>query len=85
MSEMRKWEKQAARMLRIEMARRGVRVCDLARSLSQEGEDVTAASLRNKLSRGTFGAGFLLRSLLALGCDGAEVGRLFDMIRSPGE
>lgn len=71
-----RWEVAAARLVRVEMARRGVKQTELADRLSQTGSVVTAASLRSKLSRGTFTAAFLLRVLDALGCMKVDVGQV---------
>lgn len=50
------------------MARRGVTYDDLARRLEAIGIQDTVPNLRNKVSRGTFSAMFLLQCLDVLGC-----------------
>ena len=53
-------------ILRGEMARRGITYEDLAASLAEIGVKETNASLRNKLSRGSFTADFFLQALSAM-------------------
>jgi len=62
----------AANVLKAEMAKRGISRQQLADMLSQEGSEVTKASIDNKLSRGTFSADFFIQSLRCLGCN--EIG-----------
>lgn len=63
----KEWEENARRLLRVALARHGMSQIDLAKRLTESGEDVSVASLRNKLSRGTFTAAFLLRCFHVLG------------------
>jgi hypothetical protein len=49
---------------------------ELAKRLKDHGMNENAASIANKLSRGTFAATFFLASLAAIGC---EVMRLKDL------
>ncbi|MDB5459445.1 MAG: hypothetical protein JWO72_1186 [Caulobacteraceae bacterium] len=72
------WEKRAARCLRVEMARRGVKFPTLAKLMADNGHPVTAQSLRNKVSRGSFSAGFLLEALTLLRCEAVHLDRLGD-------
>lgn len=58
---------EAKRMLRAEMVRRGVSYDDLVARLAEAGVKETSASLRNKVSRGSFTADFFLQALSALG------------------
>ena len=64
MSHMRDGE--AKRILRGEMARRGITYEDLAALLTEAGLRENNGSLRNKLSRGSFTADFFLQSLVAM-------------------
>lgn len=70
------WEERAKRLLKAELARADVGYGDLAERLKKHGMKETAASIANKISRGTFSATFLLASLVAIG---AETVRLEDV------
>ncbi len=59
-------DKHAARILRAEMVRRDVSYADLAERLAARGVEATEASMRNKVSRGTFSADFFLHCLAAM-------------------
>ncbi|AEI92954.1 DUF6471 domain-containing protein [Roseobacter litoralis] len=62
MPDQNEWETKAANMLKAELKRQGVTYAQLA-DLIDEKE----VNIRNKLSRGTFSAAFLLQSLAAIG------------------
>lgn len=57
----------AKRMLRAEMVRRDISYEDLVQRLAEVGVKETSASLRNKVSRGSFTADFFLQALSAMG------------------
>ena len=61
------WAGDVKRLLRAEMARRGVTYEELAEKLAAIGVQDTAVNLRNKLSRGRFSAVFLVQCLTAMG------------------
>jgi hypothetical protein len=61
------WGEDTKRLLRAEMARRGVTYEDLAERLTGLGIRDTAVNLRNKVARGRFSAVFLIQCLSALG------------------
>jgi hypothetical protein len=61
------WAEETKRLLRAEMARRGVTYEDLAERLSGIGVQDTAVNLRNKVARGRFSAVFLVQCLSAMG------------------
>ena len=61
------WAEDVKRLLRAEMARRGVTYEELAEKLAAIGVQDTAVNLRNKLSRGRFSAVFLVQCLTAMG------------------
>ena len=63
------WEDRAKRLLRAEMARRGVTYQQLADKLAEIGIAQDEHNLRNKVARGKFTAAFLLQCLEALGVD----------------
>ncbi len=58
---------RAKRLLRSEMALRGVSYKQLADKLTMLGMPDTAVNLRNTVSRGKFTAAFLLAALEAMG------------------
>lgn len=61
------WAEKAKRLLRAEMARHGVTYEGLADRLAAIGVTDNPPNLRNKVSRGTFTAAFLLQCMDALG------------------
>jgi hypothetical protein len=61
------WAEETKRLLRAEMARRGVTYEDLADRLAAIGVKDTAVNLRNKVARGRFSAVFLNQCLTAMG------------------
>lgn len=63
------WIKRAKGLLRSEMTRRDVSYDDLVRLLGEIGIEETSANLRNKVSRGSFTAAFLLQCLKAMGVE----------------
>jgi hypothetical protein len=60
------WNERAKGLLRAEMTRRQVNYEDLVGLLAEVGVKETNANLRNKISRGSFTAGFLLQCLSAM-------------------
>jgi hypothetical protein len=62
----RDWTKSAKGLLRAEMTRRQVSYDDLVGLLAEIGVKETSANLRNKISRGSFTAAFLLQCLAAM-------------------
>ena len=65
---------EAKRMLRAEMVRRGISYEDLVQLLAEAGVKETSASLRNKVSRGSFTADFFLQALSAMGATSLRLG-----------
>jgi hypothetical protein len=61
------WAEDVKRLLRAEMARRGVTYEELAEKLAAIGVRCTAVNLRNKVARGRFSAVFLVQCLAAMG------------------
>lgn len=80
-SEDDRWERAAKEILRLAMTRRRVTYAALALRMSECGSRVTAASIANRLSRGSFGAPFLLRALVALEFKGVELAGLYELVR----
>jgi hypothetical protein len=68
------WAEDAKRLLRAEMARRGVTYDDLAARLAALGVNDTAVNIRNKVARGKFSAVFLLQCLEAIGARNLRIG-----------
>jgi hypothetical protein len=73
MPERTDWEEQAKTILRVEMARKGTTYAQLVEKLAAIGIEDNERNLRNKVSRGTFTAGFLLQCLVALGVMGLQL------------
>jgi hypothetical protein len=63
------WEIGAANLLKSAITRKGLTYAQVAERLAAEGVTETEASIRNKLSRGTFSAVFLLQCLKAIGIE----------------
>jgi len=61
------WADETKRLLRAEMARRGITYDGLADKLAAIGVNDTAVNLRNKVARGRFSATFLVQCLIAIG------------------
>jgi Domain of unknown function (DUF6471) len=61
------WAEDVKRLLRAEMARRGITYEELTERLAVIGVRDTAVNLRNKTSRGRFSAVFLIQCLTAIG------------------
>jgi hypothetical protein len=61
------WAEDVKRILRAEMARRGLTYDGLSERLATIGIEDTAVNLRNKVARGRFSAVFLIQCLAAMG------------------
>jgi hypothetical protein len=74
-SREREWADRAKRLVKVELKRADVTYEELARRLRDEhGLEETAASIGNKLSRGTFPASFLLAVMRAIGRENVSLG-----------
>lgn len=62
------WHEKVKRLLKSELVKRGINSEDLVILLKHIGVDETKASIDSKISRGTFGAAFLIQCLQAIGC-----------------
>jgi len=62
-----KWESKATNLLKAELKRRGITYAALADRLAEIGVSEKEANIRNKLSRGSFSAAFMLQCLEAIG------------------
>lgn len=67
MPERTDWEDAAKRLLRAEMAKRGVTYAQLVERLCEIGVPEDERNLRNKASRGKFTAAFMLQCFKAMG------------------
>jgi 3-mercaptopyruvate sulfurtransferase SseA len=67
------WEDRARLFLKAELKRADVTYEELAERLKEHGMTENAASIANKLSRGTFAATFFLASLRAVGCEAVRL------------
>ncbi len=72
----REWADKVRRFLKAELRRAGITYGELAKRLKRQGFDETEASIRAKLSRGTFSATFLLATLAALELEGFRLSDL---------
>lgn len=70
---MSKWSKQAKRILKAELVKRGLSNSELAERLNKLGLSETKSSIDSKISRGTFSASFLLQCFEVLGCKKIEI------------
>ncbi len=60
------WAKAASKLLRVELAKRGMTYGDLKEKLAHLGVEESEANIKNKFSRGTFSTIFFLQCLRAL-------------------
>jgi hypothetical protein len=67
------WEDRARLFLKAEIKRADVTYEELATRLKKHGFDENAASIANKLARGTFAATFFLAVLAALELEGVRL------------
>ena len=61
------WNEKAANLLKSELKRQGVKYADLVEKLAEIGVEEKEVNVRNKLSRGSFTAAYLLQCLEAIG------------------
>lgn len=62
------WASEAKLILKSELKRRDMTYADLVRELAVIGVHETEPNIRNKISRGTFTAAFMLQCLAAARC-----------------
>jgi hypothetical protein len=65
--KIKSWEDRARLFLKAEIKRADITYEELAERLKEHGITENAASIANKLSRGTFAATFFLAALAAIG------------------
>jgi hypothetical protein len=68
------WAEEVKRLLRAEMARRGITYEELTTRLAAIGVQDTAVNLRNKVARGRFSAVFLVQCLRAMDARSLRLG-----------
>lgn len=61
------WNAKAANLLKSELKRHGLTYAGLVEALDRIGVEEKEVNVRNKLSRGTFTAAYLLQCLEAIG------------------
>jgi hypothetical protein len=69
----KRWEDRARLFLKAEIKRADITYEELAERLKEHGFRENAASIANKLARGTFTATFFLATLVALELDGLRL------------
>ena len=74
LKELPDWERRVQTMLKVEMAKRNLTYKQLSEKLAELGVVESEPNIRNKLSRGTFSAVFLVQCLTAMGAKTAETG-----------
>lgn len=62
------WERRVQTLLKVELAKRNLTYKQLSEKLVAIGVQESEPNIRNKLSRGTFSAVFLVQCLEAIGC-----------------
>jgi hypothetical protein len=72
-AKVKSWEDRARLYLKAEIKRADVTYEELAKRLKAHGFNENAASIANKLSRGTFAATFFLACLAALELEGIRL------------
>jgi hypothetical protein len=68
------WQDRAERLVKVEMARRGVGYSSLVDRLRRIDVHIGQHVLSNRISRGQFSAAFLLQVLRALGVENVYLG-----------
>ncbi len=63
------WRNKAKGIVKAEIVLRNLSYSDVAEKLKELGIEETPQNLSNKISRGAFGADFMLQVLTAIGCD----------------
>ncbi|OYU36798.1 MAG: hypothetical protein CFE35_04600 [Novosphingobium sp. PASSN1] len=64
----KEWEDKVKRLLKAELARKGITYAQLVGKLADVGVMDSEPNIRNKISRGKFTAVFLVQCLQAIGC-----------------
>lgn len=67
------WEMDARRLLKAQLALKGVGTRQLAERLQVIGEDITPGAVANKISRGSFSLAFFLQCCHVLDVEGLSL------------
>jgi 3-mercaptopyruvate sulfurtransferase SseA len=67
--ELPNWEKKVQTLMKVELAKRSLTYKQLSEKLAELGIVESEPNIRNKLSRGTFSAVFLIQCLTAMGAN----------------
>jgi Domain of unknown function (DUF6471) len=67
------WERKVQTMLKVELAKRNLTYKQLSEKLAELGVIESEPNIRNKLSRGTFSAVFLVQCLSAIGVSSLQL------------
>ncbi|WP_375623208.1 MULTISPECIES: DUF6471 domain-containing protein [unclassified Bartonella] len=68
-SKSNEWRNKAKGIVKAEIVLRNLSYADVAEKLKDLGIEETPQNLSNKISRGAFGADFMLQVLTAIGCN----------------
>ena len=74
LKELPDWERRVQTMLKVEMTKRNLTYKQLSEKLAELGVVESEPNIRNKLSRGTFSAVFLIQCLTAIGAKTLDIG-----------
>lgn len=69
----KEWEDKVKRLLKAELARKGITYAQLVGKLAEIGVMDSEPNIRNKLSRGKFTAVFLIQCLEAIGVSSLQL------------
>lgn len=69
----KEWEDKVKRLLKAELARKGMTYVDLVGKLADIGVMDSEPNIRNKISRGKFTAVFLIQCLEAIGASSLQL------------
>lgn len=71
------WSRYASGLIKASLKRRDMTYADLVEALGRQGVKESEANLRNKLSRGSFTAVFMLQCLAAIGVSYIDISDVF--------
>jgi hypothetical protein len=71
------WSRYASGLIKASLKRHDMTYADLVDALGRQGVKESEANLRNKLSRGSFTAAFLLQCLAAIGVSYIDISDVF--------
>ena len=71
------WSRYASNLIKASLKRNDMTYADLVEALGRQGVKESEANLRNKLSRGSFTAAFMLQCLAAIGVSYIDISDVF--------